>query len=405
MKKKWKKWIASIGVAAMGVSFLAPLNVPGQVKAAETIDDSNEGRKIPFNNDWKFFMETSGSIDASGKDYDDSAWRDVDLPHDYSIEQAFDRNSPGTANGGYLNGGVGWYRKRFVLPADMQGKRISIAFGGVYMDSTTYVNGKMVGNYPYGYSPFEYDITDLVTADGVTENVISVKVNHEQPSSRWYSGSGIYRNVNLVVTDKVHVARYGTYVTTPDLESEYAADRAKVHIETKVENETDEKELVRVRTTILDDEGNIFEEAQTTEELEINASEAKTFSQDITTAKPELWDTENPNLYSVKTEVLVDNKVVDAYDTTMGFRWVTMDPDEGFYLNGQYMKLHGVCMHHDQGALGAVANYRAIERQMDSLIEMGVNAIRVTHNPAADEPCIIMWSIGNEIVGASTGTA
>lgn len=466
--RMWKTAVSVAMAAVLGVSLITPFVISEKVQAAESVENISEEREISFNKGWKFFLETDGSIDASGKEYDDSAWRDVDLPHDYSIEQDFDPNSPGTANGGYLNGGTGWYRKHFVLPKEMEGKRISISFGGVYMDSTVYINGRMVGNYPYGYSPFAYDITDYVTADGVTENVISVKVNHQQPSSRWYSGSGIYRNVDLVVADPVHVARYGTYVTTPDLEDEYAKGRAKVHVETKVENETESEAGVKVRTTILDDAGNVFCEAVTTEEIAVSAGETETFSQDIVTGKPELWDTETPDLYSVKTEVIVKDKVVDTYDSSLGFRWVTMDPDEGFYLNSEYMKLHGVCMHHDQGALGAVANYRAIERQMQSLKEMGVNAIRVTHNPAADElleicnkegllvideafdcwesakrskdyarffsqtathpdaepgetwaefdiknmvdrgknePCIIMWSIGNEIVYATVDTA
>ena len=468
MRKSWRKLTALTAAVVIGVAAIPMMETPKKVNAAEMVMQSDEERASSFNEGWKFFLETEGSINASGKEYDDSSWRDVNLPHDYSIEQGFDRNSPGTANGGYINGGIGWYRKTFVLPEEMAGKRISIDFGGIYMDSTTYVNGKMVGNYPYGYSPFTYDITDFVTADGVTENVISIKVNHQQPSSRWYSGSGIYRNVDLVVTDPVHVARYGTYVTTPNLEDEYANNQAKVHVETKVENETEKDEQIKVRTTIVDDKGEVFQEAETTEEEQVDAGGITTFTQDITTGKPKLWDTENPNLYQVKTEVLSGEKVIDTYETTLGFRWITMDANEGFFLNGEYMKLHGMCMHHDQGALGSVVNYRAIERQMESLQEMGVNAIRVTHNPAADElleicnkkgllvideafdcwesakrskdyarffskaathpdakpgqtwaefdiknmvdrgknePCIIMWSIGNEIVGASTNTA
>lgn len=468
MTKRWKKIIALAVAATLGVTSIPMMTLPKQVEAAEMVEQSDSERKLSFNKGWKFFLGKDGSIDASGKNYDDSSWRNVDLPHDYSIEQGFDPNSPGTANGGYINGGVGWYRKTFILPAEMKGKKISINFGGIYMDSTTYVNGKMVGNYPYGYSPFAYDITNFVTADGVTENVISIKVNHQQPSSRWYSGSGVYRNVDLVVTEPVHVARYGTYVTTPDLEKEYAKNQATVHVETKVENESAKDEQIKVRTTILDNQGKVFQKSETTKEEKVNAGKTTVFKQDITTTKPKLWDTENPNLYKVKTEVLSGEKVIDNYETNLGFRWVKMDPNEGFYLNGKYMKLHGMCMHHDQGALGSVANYRAIERQMQSLKEMGVNAIRVTHNPAADElleicnkegllvideafdcwesakrskdyarffskaathpdakngqtwaefdiknmvdrgknePCIIMWSIGNEIVNASTGIA
>ena len=277
MKKRWKKIIALAVAATLGVTSIPMMTLPKQVEAAEMVEQSDLERELSFNKGWKFFLEKDGSIDASGKNYDDSSWRNVDLPHDYSIEQGFDPNSPGTANGGYINGGVGWYRKTFVLPAEMEGKKISINFGGIYMDSTTYVNGKMVGNYPYGYSPFAYDITDFVTADGVTENVISIKVNHQQPSSRWYSGSGIYRNVDLVVTEPVHVARYGTYVTTPDLEKEYAKNQATVHVETKVENESAKDEQIKVRTTILDDEGKIFQKSETTKEEKVNAGKTTTF--------------------------------------------------------------------------------------------------------------------------------
>ena len=228
-------------------------------------------RKISFNEDWRFYRETEGSIQAEGKDFDDSQWRTVTLPHDYSIELDFDRSSPAGSGGGFLNGGVGWYRKTFVLPESMKGKRISVDFGGVYMDSTTYVNGEMIGNYPYGYSTFAYDITDQLVADGVTENVIAVRVNNQLPSSRWYSGSGIYRNVNLVVTDDVHVERYGTFVKTPDLEEHYAKDEAVVTVETKVANDGALPANAVVTSTIYDSEGNQFADPVTTEAREIAA--------------------------------------------------------------------------------------------------------------------------------------
>lgn len=336
------------------------------------------------------------------------------------------------------------------------------------MDSTTYVNGTMVGNYPYGYSPFAYDITNLVVADGVTKNVVAVKVNHQQASSRWYSGSGIYRNVDLVITEPVHVARYGTFVTTPDLEAEYANNRAVVNVKTAIENNGDTDAEVTVKSTIYDAEGIVFAETAATEAQTTAMGAVTEFEQNITTAKPKLWGVDTPNLYTLVTEVVVDEFVTDRYETTFGFRWIEMTPNDGFSLNNEYMKLNGVCMHHDQGALGAVANERAIERQMQMMKDMGVNSIRVTHNPAADElleicnrmgllvideafdcweqgkrtydygrffnkaathpdakpgqtwaefdiknmvergkndPCIIMWSIGNEIVGASVPTA
>lgn len=478
MKRKGKRLIAWLQAAAVAVTVCC--GMPVRASAAETeeaetlirIENAGEeqlwDREINFNEDWRFFLEEGTSIYAAGKDFDDSGWRQLDLPHDYSIEQDFDPNSPSGANGGFLNGGVGWYRKTFTLPKSMAGKRISIQFGGVYMDSTTYVNGVLAGNYPYGYSPFAYDITDYVAADGVTENVIAVRVNHQQPSSRWYSGSGIYRNVKLVVTDDVHVARYGTYVTTPGLEQLYAQNKAEVSVETNIENDGEQPVSASVTSTVYDSEGAVFAKAVSTGEQEIAAGETAVYEQTIPTGKPNLWSLDTPNLYKLVSEVKVDGSVVDTYETTFGFRWITMDSNEGFHLNGEYMKLHGMCMHHDQGALGAVANYRAIERQMEIMKSMGVNAIRVTHNPAADElleicnkmgllvideafdcwesakrskdyarfftkaathpdarqgetwaefdiknmvnrgknePCIIMWSVGNEIIDPTVATA
>ena len=192
-------------------------------------------RSTLFNDGWKFNL---GDVpDAKNKNYDDEAWRNLTLPHDWSIEQDFNKNSPSTHEGGFLDGGIGWYRKSFVLPKEMEGKKITIDFDGVYMDSYIYVNGVQVGNHPYGYTPFSFDITDNLICDGVTENVISVKVNNRQPSSRWYSGSGIYRDVKLTVTDKVHVEQYGTYVTTPNLKSEYSTGKATVNIKTDIANE------------------------------------------------------------------------------------------------------------------------------------------------------------------------
>ena len=180
------------------------------------------------------------------------------MPHDWMMEQPFNPNSLGSSEAGWLDGGLGWYRKSFVLPEDMAGKKVSIEFGGIYMDSTTYINGEFVGNYPYGYTSFSYDITDFVVADGVTKNVIAIKVNSEQPSSRWYSGSGIYRNVDLVVTNPVHVSKYGTYVTTPTLETDYQNGNAKVNIKTKVQNDSGQPVNAIVKSTIYDSSNQVF---------------------------------------------------------------------------------------------------------------------------------------------------
>ncbi|WP_136606238.1 Ig-like domain-containing protein [Paenibacillus dokdonensis] len=341
-------------------------------------------RKLDFNADWRFQRENGGSISgAQAPDFDDHAWRQLNLPHDWSIELDFNANSPATHEGGFLDGGTGWYRKTFTLPASMSGKHLSIDFDGVYMNSTTYLNGQVLGTYPYGYTSFSYDISDKVYTDG-RENVLAVKVNNTQPSSRWYSGSGIYRNVYLTVTSPVHVARYGTFVTTPDLETAYASGRADVNIVTKVANDSTVPAEVSVRSSIVDAAGNHVAMVDS-KKVTAGAGKVTSFEDKTQINHPELWSTTNPYLYKVITEVIAGGKTVDTYETSFGARYFKLDANEGFSLNGQYMKLHGVSMHHDLGALGAATNARAVERQMQIMKEMGVNAIRTTHNPPSPE--------------------
>ncbi|MEY8351503.1 Ig-like domain-containing protein [Bacillus cereus] len=363
---------------SLGTTTSAETLAKGNSEIVSTINDKSQ-RAISFNDDWKFNLgDVAG---AKEKDFNDSEWRKLTLPHDWSIELDFNKDSKATHEGGYLDGGTGWYRKNFVLPKEMEGKKISINFGGVYMDSYVYVNGKQIGNNPSGYTPFSFDITDDVVCDGVTENVIAVKATNQQPSSRWYSGSGIYRDVNLTVTENVHVAEYGTYVTTPDLENEYKQGRAKVNIKTDIMNEESTDKEVSVKSVILDAKGNSVAENITTEA--VSAGATKKFNADVTVENPKLWGTENPYVYKVATTVMIDNKIVDEYKTDFGMRWFNMTPNNGFFLNGKQMKLNGVSMHHDQGALGAVDNKTSIRRQVKKLKEMGVNSIRVTHNPAS----------------------
>ncbi|MEG2896142.1 MAG: glycoside hydrolase family 2 TIM barrel-domain containing protein [Niameybacter sp.] len=350
-------------------------------------------RSINLNHDWKFCWAgdinhpTEDMSNAYKVNYNDSNWRKLDLPHDWSIEFDFNiEHSLVGSEAGYLDGGIGWYRKALILPKEMEGKKVAIHFGGVYMDSTVYVNGKQVGKYPNGYMPFTYDIAEYLIIDGVTENNITVKVVNQQPSSRWYSGSGIYRDVELVVTHPIHVAEYGTFVTTPNIEAEYGSGKATVCVQTEVKNDFMHASDVQVRQTVLDYAGNSVEtEGIELAKVSLEAGELQTVVQQLQVVGPKLWSIHTPHLYKMCTEILVDNEVVDTYETRWGFRWVKFDANEGFSLNGEWMKLKGVCMHHDQGALGAVANTRAIERQMEIMQEMGANAIRVTHNPAADD--------------------
>ena len=332
-----------------------------------------------FNENWKFYLgDASG---ADGEQFDDSAWKNVDLPHDYSIDQEY--ITAGEAESGYKLGGIGWYRKNFKVDESLKGKSIRIDFDGVYMDSTVWINGHRLGNHPYGYSPFSYDITEYLRFGEL--NTIAVKVNHQTPSSRWYSGSGIGRDVDLVVTDPVHVERDGVVVTTPEL----AADKTnvKTHLKTVLTNKGVEAASVTVAQTVFPRGGTLDQQIAHVESVvtTIAAGKSATVEQDALAANPTLWTVDAPTLYTVRTEIKQNGKVVDTYDVDFGYRFFSFDADTGFSLNGQNMKLKGVCMHHDQGALGSVNTRDAIERQVKILKEMGCNSIRATHNPHSRE--------------------
>lgn len=332
-----------------------------------------------FNENWKFYLgDASG---ADGEQFDDSAWKNVDLPHDYSIDQEY--TTAGEAESGYKLGGIGWYRKNFKVDESLKGKSVRIDFDGVYMDSTVWINGHRLGNHPYGYSPFSYDITEHLRFG--EPNTIAVKVNHQTPSSRWYSGSGIGRDVDLVVTDPVHVERDGVVVTTPGL----AADKAsvKTHLKTVLTNKGAEAASVTVAQTVFPRGGTPDQQIAQAESAvtTIAAGKSATVEQDAMAANPTLWTVDAPTLYTVRTEIKQNGKVVDTYDVDFGYRFFNFDADTGFSLNGQNMKLKGVCMHHDQGALGSVNTRDAIERQVKILKEMGCNSIRATHNPHSRE--------------------
>ncbi|MEG0134135.1 MAG: glycoside hydrolase family 2 TIM barrel-domain containing protein [Clostridium sp.] len=378
-----KKGSALLLALAFGLN-LTPTTVNAETKQTSNLETVQVGfikegeRSTIFNQDWRFFKgDPSG---AESIDFNDSSWRSLSLPHDWSIEGEF--TVEGEAESGFLLGGTGWYRKHFVVPEKYAAKDFTLNFDGVYMNSEVYVNGKKIGEHNYGYTAFAFDISEALIADGQTENIISVKVTNPLPSSRWYSGSGIYRDVTLSVTDSIHVGHLGTTVTTPKIEKQQAGD-VDVVLETVVENESSEKASVTVKSTIVDGSGDEVSEA-VTDVKKVAANDSATFKQTVVVNKPKLWSVDNPNMYKVKNEVIVDEKVVDTYFTDFGFRYYTFEGDTGFSLNGEMMKLQGVCMHHDQGSLGAASYYRGVERQMEIMKEMGVNAIRVSHNPASD---------------------
>ena len=390
----YKKYLSGVLAAAMvlntgAVSVLAAGTDTSVQEASQTQTSSTpetvyvnsydgKERSVSFNDHWRFYLgELNG---AEAVSYNDSSWDDVTLPHDYSIDQGFSTAAPAEQESGYVLGGTGWYRKSFTLDESMQGKTVSIDFDGVYMNATVYLNGEKLGTHPYGYTPFSFVLPQDKLKFGSEENVITVKVDHKQPSSRWYSGSGIYRDVKLTVADPVHVANYGTTVTTPDIES----GKGTVSVVTEVQNDSSEAADVSVKQTVYEKGSDVpAAEGEKTKVQSVAAGKTARIEASVTVADPKLWDTENPNLYTVKTEVYVGDTLKDSYHSDFGFRWVNFTTEKGFYLNGKNIKLHGVSMHHDQGSLGSEAWERSVERQVQELKQMGVNAIRVTHNPAS----------------------
>ncbi|MBN2632986.1 MAG: DUF4982 domain-containing protein [Bacteroidales bacterium] len=330
---------------------------------------------INFDNGWKF--STGDFSDAMEADFDDNAWSLLDLPHDWSIEGKVDRNAPTGGSGGYLPAGTGWYRKHFTLRKSDLRKDHIIMFDGVYMNSDVWLNGEHLGNYPFGYNSFWYSLDDHLIAG---ENVIAVKVdNSNQPASRWYSGSGIYRHVWLISTDPVHVKPWGIYITTPEI----SEGSASVIVETRVENHSGSPRKMSVISKVLASDGSNRGHAESA--LQVLDGWDQKVTQTIYVAEPLLWSPDTPYMYSLVTQVTVNGKIVDEVHTPFGIRSMVYDPDKGFILNGKSVKMNGVCLHHDGGCIGAAVPEDVWERRLKLLKEMGCNAIRTAHNPVAPE--------------------
>ncbi|MFE7899296.1 glycoside hydrolase family 2 TIM barrel-domain containing protein [Streptomyces sp. NPDC057424] len=362
--------------------------------AVEETRGASGRRTVALRDGWRFALVNPGGItDPTGAyaeahlpGYDDSRWRETAVPHDWSIEQTPTTEHGTTSGTGFLPGGLGWYRLVFTLPPALAGKRVSVEFDGVYMDSTVYCNGKEAGRHPYGYTGFALDLTDLVHTDGTTENVIAVKVQNRLPSSRWYSGSGIYREARLVITEPVHVARWGTRVTTPEI----SAERAVVRVGTSVVNASGAATDVEVVSRIVDRKGRTVARTSSTAAV----AGGRTETQELTVRRPELWDFGTPHRYTLHTELRVGGRTTDTYRTPFGFRTFRFDPDEGFFLNGAHHKIKGVDLHHDLGALGAAVSIDAVRRQLEIMRSMGVNALRTSHNPPAPEVIQVCEELG-----------
>ena len=323
-----------------------------------------------FNFGWKFQLGDNAGYAAES--FDDSSWRSLHLPHDWAVEGEFSPLNPSTPSGGALPGGIGWYRKAFATPDGVaDGRRVQVEFDGVFMNSTVYVNGKEFGTRPYGYSSFCYDITEALHTDG-SVNTIAVRCdNADQPNSRWYAGCGIYRNVRLVTVNPAHVAYNGVYVSTPSISGE----KATVHIEAEVAGEVQNG----VSFQILDAKGKNVAFKEGTD------NGGGIWTADLEISSPHLWDINDTYRYTAVTYVLGDRSISDAYPQRFGIRTTEWDTDKGFFLNGRPVKLLGVCLHHDMGALGSAVHHRALEREMQIMKDMGVNALRTSHNPPAPE--------------------
>ncbi len=328
-----------------------------------------------FDFGWRFHLgDATGAQEPA---FADAAWRSLDLPHDWSIEGPYDEHAPTGGSGGYLPTGLGWYRKSFTLPETARGRQVGITFDGVYQHSTVWINGHELGTWPYGYSTFRYDLTPFLNF-GDKPNVIAVRVdNSAQPNSRWYSGSGIYRHTWLTLTDPVHVAPWGVYVTTPEV----SAEKATVRVRTRVANDTPAAQRFEVRTQVLEAPGV----APASLAMELGAASNGELDVSLILPAPRLWSPDSPQLYRLRSEIWRDGALADAVETTFGIRSIEYDLNRGLVLNSTPLKMKGMCLHHDGGAVGAAVPEAVLERRLRLLQEMGCNAIRCSHNPMAPE--------------------
>ncbi|MBD0289303.1 MAG: beta galactosidase jelly roll domain-containing protein, partial [Flavisolibacter sp.] len=328
---------------------------------------------LNFNKDWKFFLGDDST--AKQSQYNDVKWRVLNVPHDWSIEGTFSEKNPTTHNQGALPAGIAWYRKTFTVPISLKDKKVYINFDGIHRNSEVWINGHYLGKRPYGYSSFCYELTSYLKF-GTTPNVLAVRVDDSaQPTSRWYTGSGIYRKVWLLTTNNIAVDQWGVFVTTPKVNTQSAT----VSIKTTILNHTGQAQKITIQNIIYNAAGKTV--ATKTASNQLLKDSLSTIADAITITNPVLWSVEKPYLYKAKTIVRSGNTVLDEYETPFGIRSFRFDAAKGFFLNDKPLKILGVCNHHDLGALGAAVNTRAIERQLEILKAMGCNGIRTAHNP------------------------
>jgi beta-galactosidase len=340
------------------------------------VSSANPGvrQRLLIDLNWKFIQSDVNG--AQEPKFNDSNWRTLSLPHDWSIEGEFREDAITKGPGGYLPTGIGWYRKHLNLSSTGKDHQYWIEFDGVYMNSDVWINGQHLGKHPYGYTSFYYDLTPYIKKG---ENIIAVRVdNSVQPNSRWYSGSGIYRHVWLNIAGPVHIAQWGTYITTPEINS----SSATVSVRTSIENNFKVAKNIILKSVVLNESGKEMASLETP----VSLSSGKTdVEQTISIPSPELWSVDTPVLYTLRSLILEGTKLNDDLNTTFGIRKIEYDKDMGFLLNGKHIKMNGVCLHHDAGCLGSAVPEKAWARRLTLLKDMGCNAIRTSHNPPAPE--------------------
>jgi beta-galactosidase len=344
----------------------------GSLHRARAAEATAPRQELLFDYDWKFVLGDPPG--AQIPSFDSSSWRNVILPHDWSIEGKFGPEEPMGGSGGYLPAGIGWYRRTFNVPAAWKGKRIGVEFEGVYMNATVHVNGHDLGAHPYGYTTFFHDLTPYLNFGG--PNALAVRVDQSRhKNTRWYSGSGIYRHVWLSVIDPVHVAHWGVFVTTPEV----SEARATVSVKTRLANDAAAPSSVTLRTLLYGPSGALAGQAESP--ATVKPGESAEVAQQIAVRAPALWSVETPTLYRAVTRVIGDGRVIDELTTPFGIRSIQWSAEKGFLLNGKTVNMAGGCVHHDLGPLGAAAFDRAEQRRVQVLKTAGFNAIRTAHNP------------------------
>ena len=361
-------------LVCLGFPSASGLNLSGMFKPKTTCARVTQ----PFDLHWRFTKGDAPGAEQS--EFDDASWQKINVPHDWSIEGPFDPNNPTGRGGAYLPCGISWYRKDFSLPDDYAGRRVFIEFDGVMANSDVWINGHHLGKRPFGYSSFCYELTDHINFGKNESNILAVRTDTTlQPDSRWYTGQGIYRHVRMVITDPVHIDHWGVFITTPKV----SAEQAVVQIQTTVVNQSDAQRKITVQTTINAPTGKFVESAESTQF--ISGGQRVDVMQYITVNNPQLWDLDSPNLYEAVSKIISDEVTIDDDFTTFGIRDAHFESATGFWLNGKNIRLNGVCLHHDGGAVGAAVPLRIWERHLELLRQVGTNAIRTAHNPPAPD--------------------